>query len=148
RSQTWIQALYQSRMAEKTKALGYQIQYSAPGEWEIKGDGKAFSKEHQELWSKRSQEIKSDLDGLKQADPASAGKYESSKAKERAAHRSRQEKRLDFEHEELVKHWKQTDKVRGFDYAQEIISQARERATVKQQSLPSLEERKQAANDA
>ncbi len=148
RSQTWIQALYQSRMAEKTMGLGYQIEYSGPGEWEIKGDGKAFSKKHLELWSKRSQEIKNDLENLKQADPGGTAKYEGSKAKERAAHRSRQEKRLDFEHSELVAHWKQTDHEHGFSYAQQIISKARERAAAMQQSVPLLAEGQQTARAA
>lgn len=146
RSQTWIQSVYQSRMAERTTALGYRIEFTGPGQWEIKGDGKAFSKEHLEHWSKRSQEIKTDLNGLKEADPENAKKYEGSKAKNYAAHRSRQAKRLDFEHRELVEAWKKEDRQNGFDYAQQIISQAKERTGGQQ--LPSLDERAATARAA
>lgn len=148
RSQTWIQSLYQNRMAEKVKALGYEITYSGPGMWEIKGDGKAFSKEHLELWSKRSQQIKNDLNALKDSDPANAAKYQGSKAKEYAAHRNRQAKNLDFTHAELVQSWQKTDQEHGFDSAQRIVSRARERAFERGKLLDSTEVREAAARQA
>jgi conjugative relaxase-like TrwC/TraI family protein len=112
KSQQYATAVYQSELASRLKALGYELDTGKNGAPEIRG----YSKEYLEASSPRSQQIKAHLEeqGLEGAGPAQI-----------AAHRTRDAKVALRPEEMLAKH-REVAAAYG-NQAQHVVEQARGR---------------------
>ncbi len=113
RSQKYGTAIYQSELAWRLKALGYEIEAGKNHAPEIKG----YSQEYLEASSPRSQQIKAHLEeqGLSGAGPAQI-----------AAHRTRDAKAPLSAEETLARHREVAE--RYGNQADRVVAEARERA--------------------
>lgn len=121
KSQQYATAVYQSELASRLKALGYELDAGKNGAPEMRG----YTKEYLEASSPRSQQIKAHLEeqGLEGAGPAQI-----------AAHRTRDAKAAISPEEMLAKH-KEVAAVHG-NQAQHVVEQARDRGVQKDRTDP------------
>jgi conjugative relaxase-like TrwC/TraI family protein len=112
KSQQYATAVYQSELASRLKALGYELDAGKNGAPEIKG----YTKEYLEASSPRSQQIKAHLEkqGLEGAGPAQI-----------AAHRTRDAKAAISPEEMLAKH-QEVAAAHG-NQPQQVVEQARDK---------------------
>jgi conjugative relaxase-like TrwC/TraI family protein len=121
KSQQYATAVYQSELASRLKALGYELDAGKNGAPEIRG----YTKEYLEASSPRSQQIKAHLEeqGLDGAGPAQI-----------AAHRTRDAKAALSPEEMLAKH--QEVAAAYGNQPQRVVEQARDRGVQKDRMDP------------
>jgi conjugative relaxase-like TrwC/TraI family protein len=121
KSQQYATAVYQSELASRLKALGYELDAGKNGAPEIRG----YTREYLEASSPRSQQIKAHLEeqGLEGAGPAQI-----------AAHRTRDAKAALTPEEMLSKH-KEVAAVHG-NQPQHVVERARDRGVQQDRTDP------------
>ena len=121
KSQQYATAVYQSELASRLKALGYELDAGKNGAPEIRG----YTKEYLEASSPRSQQIKAHLEqqGLEGAGPAQI-----------AAHRTRDAKAALTPEEMLSKH-QEVAAVHG-NQPQHVVERARDRSVQQDRTDP------------
>ncbi len=121
KSQQYATAVYQSELASRLKALGYELDAGKNGAPEIRG----YTKEYLEASSPRSQQIKAHLEeqGLEGAGPAQI-----------AAHRTRDAKVAFSPEEMLAKHQELAAKYGNQPHW--VVEQARDRGVQKDRAEP------------